>query len=265
MIRISTTLIKLFVACGIFCYSLTGCQQEIDEANYGQGKFMLDLRTDVTFKETTKSIDQSLYQNINNYTVQLLKGVNVVKTFVYGDMPLLNDLDAGSYTIKAYYGDNVGAGYDKLYVEGSQDFTLANAETKQIGFTCVPANVKVNVMYTDDFSTYFNDCAVDFKTSSLTTAFRMNMSDFSKDLYLKAGKTSENLNLSIILTDKLGNLLTPVTAQLSIKARDFLTITLKPNVTDVVGGAISGITITVNSNTVDEDINITIPDEYLPE
>jgi hypothetical protein len=150
MIKISSMLSKQFLAVSLFLFTLTGCNnQDVEYDNMGQGKFMLDLRTDVTFM--TKSVDESYYQNIDNYTVQLYKGSSLVKSFVYGEMPLMNDLEAGSYSIKAFCGENVPAGYDKLYVEGSKDFSLVEGEIKSISFACVPANVKVKLAFSEDF------------------------------------------------------------------------------------------------------------------
>ncbi len=71
---------------------------------------------------------------------------------LYKDMPLSIDLTAGKgYTVKAFYGENVNAGFDKLYVEGSQEFTVSEGEQKNVILYCKPANVKVSVVYTEDF------------------------------------------------------------------------------------------------------------------
>jgi hypothetical protein len=48
----------------------------------------------------------------------------------------------------------------------------------------------------------------------------MSKADSSKDLYLKVGDSTENLNLKINLVDKAGKQLSPVTANVNIKARD---------------------------------------------
>lgn len=54
---------------------------------------------------------------------------------LYKDMPLSIDLTAGKgYTVKAFYGENVNAGFDKLYVEGSQEFTVSEGRTKECYF-----------------------------------------------------------------------------------------------------------------------------------
>lgn len=52
---------------------------------------------------------------------------------LYKDMPLSIDLTAGKgYTVKAFYGENVNAGFDKLYVEGSQEFTVSEGEQRML-------------------------------------------------------------------------------------------------------------------------------------
>ena len=148
----------------ILSFGTISCQQEESLENGAKGKFMLDLRADLSYDKSTKAVDESTYTNLDNYTVELIKDASVVKSFLYKDMPLMNDLTAGTYTLKAYCGENIAAGYDKLYVEGSQTFSLYSGETKNVNFTCIPANVKINLKYSDDFFTHFSDCSVDFKT-----------------------------------------------------------------------------------------------------
>lgn len=66
------------------------------------------------------------------------------------------------------------------------------------------------------------------------------------------------------MKDLAGNSIPEIKQIKKVKPRDFLTITVKPKLIDVAGGAITGITVTINSQTNDEDIDITIPDEMLP-
>lgn len=48
---------------------------------------------------------------------------------LYKDMFLFIDLIVGKgYIVKVFYGENVNVGFDKLYVEGSQEFMVSEGE-----------------------------------------------------------------------------------------------------------------------------------------
>ena len=88
----------------------------------------------------------------------------------------------------------MNAGFDKLYVEGSQEFTVSEGEQKNVILYCKPANVKVSVVYTEDFLKYYSDCTVSLSTSHLTAPFEVNMKkDSGKDAYLKANADGEKV------------------------------------------------------------------------
>ena len=67
----------------------------------------------------SRAVDESAYRNVNNYKVSLYKGEEPVYTDqLYGDLDVEQKVDFGvSYTLTAYYGEDVAAGYDKLYVK----------------------------------------------------------------------------------------------------------------------------------------------------
>jgi len=73
--------------------------------------------------------------------------------------------------------------------------------------------------------------------------------------------------LTFALKDKNGITVTPANfgAQtVTIKPRDFLTITVKPKLIDIEGGKISGITVTIDNGVQEENIDVTLPDEFMP-
>lgn len=76
---------------------------------------MVDLSTNLSY---SRAVDESAYRNVNNYKVSLYKGEEPVYTDkLYGDLELEQSVDFGvPYTLTAYYGEDVAAGYDKLYV-----------------------------------------------------------------------------------------------------------------------------------------------------
>ncbi len=87
--------------------------EEGKESVSGQGSIMVDLSTDLSY---SRSVDKSAYQNVNNYKVSLYKGEEPVYTDrLYEDLELEQSVDFGvPYTLTAYYGEDVAAGYDKF-------------------------------------------------------------------------------------------------------------------------------------------------------
>lgn len=103
--------------------------EEGKESVSGQGSIMVDLSTNLSY---SRAVDESAYRNVNNYKVSLYKGEEPVYTDqLYGDLDVEQKVDFGvSYTLTAYYGEDVAAGYDKLYVKGSQTFTVSQVIKK---------------------------------------------------------------------------------------------------------------------------------------
>lgn len=65
---------------------------------------------------------------------------------------------------------------------------------KNVILYCKPANVKVSVVYTEDFLKYYSDCCL-LSTSHLTAPFEVNMKKTPEDAYLKANADGENVSL----------------------------------------------------------------------
>lgn len=249
------------------------CSNEKEQESFsGKGSVMIDLSSELSYH--SRAIDQSAYLNTDNYKVSLYKGeeaVYVDKT--YGEASVEQKVDFGvPYTVTAYYGEDVAAGYDKLYVKGSQTFTVSQGDRKTVTVLCKPANAKMSVVYkgnddTDTFEDYFQDCTVSIKTSYMDNAWTMNKSDVGKELYLKTGDEGTKCTLTFALTDKEGNPVTvegfESTKEIDLKPCYAYTLTIKPKGTDVPGGKF-GLTVTVEDGVTVEDVTVNIPGEYIP-
>ena len=136
---------------------IASCDSGSDAVSYGVGSLSLGLSANPSFAEKTRSVSEAEYKKVDNYQVTVNEGDGTsLYDGLYKDMPLSIDLTAGKkYMVKAFYGDNVDAGFDKLYVEGSQEFTVSEGEQKNVILYCKPANVKVSVVYTEDFLKYY--------------------------------------------------------------------------------------------------------------
>lgn len=245
--------------------------EEGKESVTGQGRIMVDLSTDLSY---SRSVDESAYRNVNNYKVSLYKGEEPVYTDkLYGDLELEQSVDFGvPYTLTAYYGEDVVAGYDKLYVKGSQTFTVSQGDKKTVSILCKPANARITLVYkgnddNDAFEDYFQDCTVTVKTDYMDEAWTMNKSNEGQQLYLKTGDEGTNATLSFSLIDKNGE---PVSVDgfdtskvIDLKPCYSYTLTIKPNKTDIPGGKV-GLDITVVDDVTNEDVTVNIPGDYIP-
>lgn len=253
--------------------SLGSCSNEKEQGDLsGKGSVMIDLSSSLSYK--SRSIDESAYLNVQNYKVSLYKGEEAVYTDkLYSEVEVEQQVDFGvPYTVTAYYGEDVAAGYDKLYVKGSQTFSVAQGDRKTVSITCKPANAKMAVVYggnsdADTFEDYFQDCKVTIQTPYMTDAWTMSKADVGKELYLKTGDEGTTCSLTFSLIDKEGN---PVTVEGFVNTKDidlkpcyFYTLTIKPKSTDVPGGKY-GLTVTVDDGVTEENVTVTVPGEYIP-
>ena len=187
---------------------------------------------------------------------------------LYKDMPLSIDLTAGKgYTVKAFYGENVNAGSTSYMWKVVRSSRSVKANKKNVILYCKPANVKVSVVYTEDFLKYYSDCTVSLSTSHLTAPFEVNMKkDSGKDAYLKANADGEKVSITVGgFRDKEGNevVMEALVAEKKVAPKTHLTITVDPEVITISTGTAS-LDVTVDTGTEDKDVNIEIPEEYWP-
>ncbi len=266
---------SIFVLGGLLC---SACTQDTQDEQAGEAKLIVDLGADLSFSGTSagtaangtakRLIDESAYTNIGNYTVTLTKTSDntVVHQALYNEWNLAYMVEPNTeYKLTAAYGTESPASYDNLLVSGSETFTVQPGATKMVSFRCVPKAAKVNVVYSDDFATYYSDCEVSIKTKHITgDAWMMNKECVGKDLYLKADEEGEPVILTFNLLDKNGASIIPegftTTKTVTVMPKTLLKLTFKPNVTEIEGGKV-GLNITVDTGVQDENINIEIPND----
>lgn len=254
-------------------YGVSSCTQESDAlASAGTGKLAVNIDTDLTFRNSSakttnlRSIDETEFSNIRNYTVTLEKtaGNEQIYSALYSEWALAYEVESNvEYRLTASYGQAVPASYDNLLVKGSEVFTVQAGSTKVISFQCKPQAAKVNVIYSDDFETYFSDCIVSIKTKHMDQAWTMSKVDEGKDLFLQTDE-EENVELAFDIKDKNGESVSPdgfsSTKNVTVNPQTLLKLTIKPDVTEIEGGKF-GINVSVNTDVTDEDVNIVIPND----
>lgn len=253
---------------GVASLSITACSQESDNlSSSGKSRLIVDLSTDMSFNTpNTRSIDESAYTDIRNYTVKLEKvaGNQLIHSDLYSNWNLAYEVDPGvEYRLSASYGEAVPASYDQLLVSGSETFTVQTGSTKKISFQCKPQAAKVSVIYSEDFTNFFSDCIVSIKTKHMSEAWNMSKADTGKELYLQSD-AEESIELAFDIKDKDGESISPEgftgTKTISVTPQTWLKLTIKPDVTEIEGGKF-GINVSVNTDVIDEDVNIILPSD----
>ena len=112
--------------CALCGWMLTACSSDEDSLQIPEGKgyVKLNLTADAGFQ--TKAVDESFYENRENYTVQILDDEgSIVKNWKYTEIPEgLIELENGSYVLKAFCGEDENASTTSMYVEGTSDFDI---------------------------------------------------------------------------------------------------------------------------------------------
>ena len=260
------------LAMGALTVSCSSEDGAVSQGASGQASIMIDLSSDLSY---SRAIDESEYMNTQKYEVSMYKGDEpVFENTLYKDLELTQKVDFNTnYTLTAEYGEDVAYGYDKLYVKGSQTFSVPQGDTKEVSILCKPANAKLILKYaglgdSDKFEDYFQDCQVSVKTQYMDEAFSMAKADAGKELYLKTGDEGTEVNLSFTITDLEGETATiesedfETTKTITLKPGVAYTLTIKPNQVDVDGGKL-GMDITVDDGVTEEDVTITVPGDFL--
>jgi len=266
------TMFCAMLAMGALTVSCSSEDEAVTQGASGQASIMIDLSSDLSY---SRVLDESEYMNTQNYKVSMYKGDEpVFENTLYKELELTQKVDFNTnYTLTAEYGEDVAYGYDKLYVKGSQTFSVPQGDTKEVSILCKPANAKLILKYaglgdSDKFEDYFQDCQVSVKTQYMDNAFSMAKSDAGKELYLKTGDEGTEVNLSFTITDLEGETATiesedfETTKTITLKPGVAYTLTIKPNQVDVDGGKL-GMDITVDNGVTEEDVTITVPGDFL--
>jgi hypothetical protein len=257
---------KLFVGLSTLLALTTACSSGSDNEPTGEGTLTLSLLPSTAF---TRAINEADFTTVNNYTVELYNGETQLWSRPYSELSLNETIDAGTYRLVAHYGNNPVAALDELYVAGSTEFTIQAGESKQVNLSCVPANAKVVVKTSDDFATYFTDYQVSLLAGDMTSPLVYSKKDVEtdgKDAYVRtddANGTQVTLTFGLTPAQNVTVTKTLESFTRTLKPQDCLTITLTPDVSLVEGGTVDGITITIDDSVSTEDINITLPSDWI--
>ena len=233
--------------------------------NDGYGTVSLSISTDTQFK--SRAVDESLYMNLENYTVQILKDGQVVSgmEWEYGDIPQeLIKLSNGDYELNAFYGEDKAASTTGMYVEGIKTFNV-NSDQSQVEVTCQPVCARVKVEFDTKMAEYYQDYSVAFHTlaianenADLDASFVWTKTN-TDPVYLKVSQ-KESVKAVITLVDKKSKT-TTIDKSYELSPNEALKMKIVPTVSQ---GNL-GISIEIDETTNDIPVDIEIPSEWVDE
>ena len=241
-----------------------------------KGTLTLDLNSGVKFEAGTRAVDESSYQNYDNYTVNVADSRGNSKfSGTYAQlrdrMPM--ELDLGSYTITASYGAEHAASREEFMVTGQSTFSIEAGKDITANVTCVPTCGKLSVQFDASMATYYSQYYVNFSGSAaMGTGNAAWNSEDTAPYYVTLDPSGETLTYTIHLTAKEdyatqladGTKKTDgeVTGTFTLERNKAYKLKISPNYTPSTEGGLS-IQITIDETTNDKQIDIEVPISWI--
>ncbi|MBM6888743.1 DUF4493 domain-containing protein [Bacteroides caecigallinarum] len=248
--------VLLYVFSGVFLYSCSSDEAEL-QFSEGTGYVSLNLNTNIGFQ--SRAVNESDYQNLSNYTVQILKDGNSLHKWDYNDIPEFTELANNTYTMLAICGDSTKAVYtDDLCVLGSKSFTVKN-DSVNVNVTCKPNSARINIEFDEKMDEYFSDYEVRIKTAAQGGSTYIWDNTTAGPVYFKV-KQNEVVTMTIKLTPKSGvEADTEIQKTYTLSPADAMKMTLAP----VIGSGSLSITITIDETVIEHPVDIEVPSEWV--
>lgn len=246
----------LYVLSGVLLYSCSSDEAEL-QFSEGTGYVSLNLNTNIGFQ--SRAVNESDYQNLSNYTVQILKDGNSLHKWDYNDIPEFTELANNTYTMLAICGDSTKAVYtDDLCVLGSKSFTVKN-DSVNVNVTCKPNSARINIEFDEKMDEYFSDYEVRIKTAAQGGSTYIWDNTTAGPVYFKV-KQKESVAMTIKLTPKSGvEADTEIQKTYTLSPADAMKMTLAP----VIGSGSLSITITIDETVIEHPVDIEVPSEWV--
>ena len=255
--------------------SVVSCSQgfkEETDLQSGYGLLNFTLAEEVKFGNQTRALNESSYSSLENYTVVVLdkdetEKLNCKYSEVSSKMPIT--LPIGSYTIKAYYGNEHAYSRNEFYVYGENQGIIIADQKSPIAVSCAPTCGKVSVNFAQEMSNYFSDYKVFFKGTDAmgTDSIEWKSSD-TEPWYIKLAEEGEDVSFSICVTtkDEFMNSNSKKeavkTGSFKLKRNKAFKMNINPSYTPTGEGNLD-ISITIDESTNDKEIDYEVPATWL--
>lgn len=215
------------------------------------------LSANTSFTQTSgRSVDETYYSTLSNYTVQLEQDGAALYTWAYSEMPSSVELTNGTYTLIAYCGEDKAASTTTMYVYGETEFSVASADVS-VSVSCEPVCARVTVVFDDTMATYFSDYSVDFSTSALGSDTFNWAKDETGPVYLKVDE-EETVTAVINMTRIDTAATSSATYTYTLSPLDAMNLYISASENS---GSMT-LTITIDDETNDQTIDIEIPYDW---
>lgn len=176
-----------------------------------------------------------------------------VFTYKLADFDPTTTFPIGRYTIDAYYGEEGKEDFAAPYYKGSTEVVLHENEATPVSLTATLANSMVSIVYGEDFKNYFPSYSVEIATSK-GAAITHNAGE-ERAAYVEPGV----ITIYADVTKPNGVKGKLKAAEFTAEARNHYVVTMGLGAES--GG--SAITVTFNSELVEETVEIDVSDQIL--
>lgn len=199
-----------YVCMMLACLLMVGCQEEELVPDYGEGVGYLRLKlgkVDVELSSTTKAeageLPDTLIPETSDFMVDVKMGKNSVEGFPkrYSDIEADGiPLNAGTYTVTAYYGKNELI-QTEPYFEGSSSVVIRPEESANETITAALANAMLEPAVSESLQNHYKEWTLTAKVGdeSMTLAEKDNSDGY---LFVQA---EQAVNAVFKGTNRLGN------------------------------------------------------------
>lgn len=176
-----------------------------------------------------------------------------VFTYKLADFDPTTTFPIGRYTIDAYYGEEGKEDFAAPYYKGSTEVVLHENEATPVSLTATLANSMVSIVYGEDFKNYFPSYSVEIATSKGTSI--IHAAGEERAAYVEPGV----ITIYADVTKPNGVKGKLKAAEFTAEARNHYVVTMGLGAPS--GG--SAITVTFNSELVEETVEIDVSDQIL--
>ncbi|MCD8292143.1 MAG: DUF4493 domain-containing protein [Prevotellaceae bacterium] len=267
MARLTFTSMGCLLGLFLLAAACSSSQEEALAGGGAGGSVKISISANADFGALTKAVNESEYENTDNYTVQILNSAGGVATDMDGtacdytgaDLPKTIELKNGTYTAKAFYGTEHDYATTEFYVEGSYPFNINGGEvTSNISITCEPTCGKISTEFSDDMADYFSDYYVVYGVASTGASIYWDK-DAADPYYVKVDEAGEDITATIHFTRMADNLSSTIERTYNLQRNKAWKLIIEP---DVSSGDL-GISITIDTTVNEQDIEIVVPAEWI--
>lgn len=242
----------------LIAFSFFSCRKEQTDLLGEDCSLALKVRADFTEHEvvlTRTGVDNPTLESFN-IRIENTKS-EVLKTWKYSELPKLIKVVPGSYKLVTWCGSEEKLPmFDESFYYGECKLTLKEGANLDTTIVAVRAATKVAVTFHESFDFDYSDYFVDIKTEGDSLRFLKNE---KRAGYFKPGKLRMRFGLKIRGEEFYREFYPAAIA--SVKGQEFYNLTLKVKSSN---GALSGVTISTDSSTIEIPVDVELPPMYLP-